>query len=122
MNNIHWICKGLAIALLLSAPAVSAFNLRWLENSPAESFTDEDWRLLRETVTRALDSGERGQRLTWENPDTGHSGSVSHMGPADYDGHTCVRLGIYNETERLAGSSIARFCRQADGSWKMDGR
>lgn len=122
MNTTQRIFRTVAIALLLSSQTALAFNLRWLEHSPAQSFDEEDWRLLSETVSQALDNAERGQRLTWENPATGHSGSVTHMGPVEHDGRTCIRLGIYNETRELSGSSVARFCPQADGSWKMEGR
>lgn len=110
-----------AITLLLAVPVADAFNLRWLDDSPAQHFTDEDWRLLQQTVEQALNHSNKGDRLTWKNPKSGNSGSVSNMGPADVDGRRCIRLGIYNETARLSGNSVNRFCRQEDGSWKMEG-
>jgi hypothetical protein len=122
VNNNHWLYTGLIALLLLSAQQASAFNLRWLEDTPAQSFNDEDWRLLQQTVEQALNRSDKGDRLTWKNPESGNSGSVSNMGAADQDGRHCIRLGIYNETEKLSGSSVARFCRQEDGSWKMEGK
>lgn len=113
----------LALAgLLLAAQGAYAFNLRWLEDTPAQHFTDEDWRLLEQTVGQALNHSVKGDRLTWSNPETGHSGSVTHIGPVDKDGQPCIRLGIYNETDTLSGSTVASFCRQADDSWKMEGK
>lgn len=117
-HRIHFVLA----AWLLVAPSAFAFNMRWLEDTPAQYFTDEDWRLVEQTVTQALEQSKKGDRLTWENPETGHSGSVTNMGPADHEGRGCTRLGIYNETEKLSGSSVARFCRQEDGTWKMEGK
>lgn len=108
--------------LFLLVSSAQAFNLRWLDNTPASEFTDQDWKLLEQTVTQALTQSKQGDRLTWENPETGHSGSVSNIGPVDRDGRTCIRLGIYNKTEKLSGSSVASFCPQADGGWKMEGK
>lgn len=122
MKNTHPVGTLLVSLLLLAVQQAYAFNLRWLEDTPAESFTEADWQLLQQTVEQALNKSTRGERLTWENPASGNSGSVTNIGPADQDGRTCIRLGIHNETERLSGSSVARFCWQDDGSWKMEGK
>jgi surface antigen len=122
VKNKYWIAGALVSLLLLAVQGVYAFNLRWLENTPAESFTDEDWQLLQDTVVKALNESAKGDRLIWRNPATGNSGSVTNMGSADGDGKTCIRLGIHNETERLSGSSVSRFCKQDDGGWKMEGK
>lgn len=121
MKIAHRLHLCLAALLLVAQPA-AAFNLRWLEDTPAQHFTDEDWRQLQHTVEQVLENGQKGDRLNWSNPETGHSGSVSHMGPVDKDGRSCIRLGIHNETDRLSGSSVASFCKQDDGSWKMEGK
>ncbi|MGD8934917.1 MAG: RT0821/Lpp0805 family surface protein [Thiogranum sp.] len=122
MNNTHRVGALLVSLLLLAVPEAHAFNLRWLKDTPAESFTEEDWQLLQHTVDQALNHSARGDRLTWENPASGNSGSVTNIGPSDRDGRKCIRLGIHNETERLSGNSVASFCRQDDGSWKMEGK
>jgi surface antigen len=108
--------------LILLTPSAQAFNLRWLDNTPASAFTEQDWKLLEQTVSQALNQSKQGDRLTWENPATGNSGSVSNMGPVERGGRTCIRLGIYNKTARLSGSSVASFCPQQDGGWKMEGK
>ena len=118
----HWFAGVLVSMLLLVVQSAQAFNMRWLQNTPAEAFTEQDWQLLQDTVLKALHESAKGDRLTWSNPASGNSGSVTNMGPADQDGRTCIRLGIYNKTDRLSGSSVARFCKQDDGSWKMEGK
>jgi surface antigen len=110
------------ISLMLMVPCAHAFNLRWLDNTPASEFTRQDWKLLEQTVGKALNESDPGDKLTWENPETGHSGSVSHIGPVERNGRTCIRLGIYNKTKRLSGGSVASFCPQEDGGWKMEGK
>jgi surface antigen len=122
VKNDYRLYGVLSVFLLLAAQGAHAFNLRWLEDTPVQSFNDEDWRLLQQTVEQALNRSNKGDRLTWQNPESGNSGSVTNIGPADQDGRSCIRLGIHNETEKLSGSSVARFCRQDDGSWKMEGK
>lgn len=123
MKNRHWrwFAGVLVSVVLLVAQGVQAMNLHWLENTPAQAFTEQDWQLLQDTVLKALNESARGDRLTWSNSASGNSGSVTNMGPADQGGRTCIRLGIYNKTQHLSGSSVARFCMQGDGSWKMEG-
>ena len=121
MTTTHRFYLGMA-GLLLLVSSAHAFNLRWLNNTPASEFTEQDWKLLEQTVMQALNQSSKGDRLTWENPETGHSGSVSHIGSVEKDGRTWIRLGIHNQTEKLSGSSVASFCPQPDGGWKMEGR
>ena len=117
----HWLA-GVLISMLLVVQGAWAFNLRWLKDTPAEAFTEQDWQLLQDTVLKALNESAVGDRLTWNNPASGNSGSVTNMGPADREGRRCIRLGIHNRTDSVSGSSVARFCRQGDGSWKMEGK
>jgi hypothetical protein len=123
VKDSRWIESGLvALALLLGCHAAHAFNMRWLEYSPVQYFTDEDWRLLKQTVHEALRESRRGDKLTWNNPDSGNSGSVTNLGSSGTEGRECTRLGIHNTTGKLSGTSVASFCKQGDGSWKMEGK
>jgi hypothetical protein len=69
--------------LLLAVQSAHAFNLHWLEDTAAQHFTDEDSRLLRQTVEQMLNHSNDGDRLTWKNAESGNSGSVANVGPAD---------------------------------------
>lgn len=61
-----------------------------------------------------------GQPVTWSNPDSGHSGTITarREGP-DMAGHDCrdyqSTLTIDGETGEAEGAA----CRQTDGGWKI---
>ena len=61
-----------------------------------------------------------GQKITWNNPDTGNGGTVTPIreGTAE-DGAPCREyqstIHVGGKTEQAYGTA----CRQADGSWKI---
>jgi surface antigen len=61
-----------------------------------------------------------GQQITWSNPESGHSGSVTPVRQGvDQSGATCRE---YQTTVNVGGKSEQAYgtaCRQADGSWKI---
>lgn len=69
------------------------------------------------TARKALDEGESGVTMDWENPETGTHGSLTPMEPFDKAGQTCRKLQIKNFANNLEGGATHIFCRQADGSW-----
>lgn len=61
-----------------------------------------------------------GQQITWSNPESGHSGSVTPVRQGtDQSGNTCreyqTTVNVGGKTEQAYGTA----CRQADGSWKI---
>lgn len=72
-----------------------------------------------ETTQQALETQKTGQSITWNNPDTGHSGSV--MPTRTYtaaDGVACREftqtIYVDGRYEEVKGNA----CRQPDGTWK----
>ena len=108
----------LVAAALLAALPVSAFNLGFLHNAPASYFTERDWELLRGAVDQALETSEHGQSVTWENPESGHLGTVTAVKTTQQQNTLCRELKIYNEVEKASAESYYRFCKQSDGSWQ----
>jgi surface antigen len=109
----------LLVAALLVVPLpVSSFNLGFLHNAPASYFTEQDWKLVSGAVNQALDMSEEGQAVTWENPETGHLGTVTAVKTTRKEGAPCCELKIYNKVEKASAESYHRFCKQPDGSWK----
>ena len=82
---------------------------------------DEKDRLLAgENLQESLTSAKVGTKLTWNNPDTGHSGSTSPTKTVvASDGTPCreftTEIIVGGETHQGYGTA----CRQADGSWKI---
>lgn len=113
--------RSLAFLLVFSLLPVCAFalNMLFLEDAPAAKFDDLDWKLLTQTVDEALENTPKGEVLHWENPETGHLGSVTMMGSKKSAGQPCKVLKVYSEAATIKGESIIMFCKQQDGEWKI---
>ena len=61
-----------------------------------------------------------GQQITWSNPETGHTGTVTPTRQGtDQSGNQCRE---YQSTVTIGGKTEQAYgtaCRQADGSWKV---
>lgn len=69
---------------------------------------------------RTLEYGRSGERNTWHNPDSGHSGSYEAR-PAykTSDGAYCRE---FTQTVDIGGrkeEAFGKACRQPDGAWKI---
>lgn len=82
---------------------------------------DEKDRLEAERATQnALESSRSGQTITWANPDSGNSGTVTPT--KTYHTNNNVYCREYQQTVTIGGNTEDAFgtaCRQPDGSWKV---
>lgn len=109
----------LTVVAVLAAPLpATGFNLGFLHNAPASYFSERDWELLTAAVDRVLAGKQDGQPVSWENPESGHRGTVTAVNTTQDQGSTCRELKIYNQVEKASAQSYYRFCEQPDGSWK----
>ncbi|HEX7229084.1 MAG TPA: RT0821/Lpp0805 family surface protein [Candidatus Binatia bacterium] len=80
---------------------------------------ERDKRMAAQTQNRALETTPSGQSLAWNNPDSGHSGSVTPIRTYQAGGTYCRE---YQQTVTIGGKqeqSYGTACRQPDGSWKV---
>ena len=80
---------------------------------------DRDKKMAAESANRALESVPSGQTVSWNNPDSGHSGSVTPVRTYQSGGSYCRE---YQQTVTIDGKperSYGTACRQPDGSWKV---
>ena len=88
--------------------------------SLAESPLTADDRTLIETVTRqSLESGQIGEAVNWQNPDSDHRGNVTPL--LDYSNETGQTCRDFQQTVAIDGRTTMAFdsaCRKADGSWR----
>ena len=103
---------------VLSLP-VSAVNWNFLEFSPASSFTEQDFELLKQAGREALDAAADGDTRGWSNPETGAFGTIQPLSTYEHQGTTCRRVEIFNNSSRASGTSRFDFCRHEDGTWKI---
>lgn len=69
---------------------------------------------------RAFETAPTGQPVAWNNPDSGHSGTVTptrtyEAAPGQYCREYQTTVDIGGQKEQAFGTA----CRQPDGSWKV---
>lgn len=113
--------KILALAALASitmfSQALSASQLRWLNYSPVRYFTDQDWEIAKNAARDALNEGEDGVTVNWNNPDSKNYGSLTPLSTSQKNGRTCRELKIENHANNMDGSAVYEFCQKPDGKW-----
>jgi len=84
-----------------------------------DALESPDRRLAVEAIRHALATGEYS---TWENPDTGNSGSVTpFVAYENLDGRSCRQFHQKLDVGGDEGIGFARACRRDDGSWEIVG-
>ena len=84
------------------------------------SLEQEDRRIAQENAQLALERARAGQTETWQNPDSGNSGSFTPTRTYQASDGTFCRE--YQQTVTVGGEQQDAFgtaCRQADGSWRL---
>jgi surface antigen len=79
-----------------------------------------DKQMAAEAAHRAFESSRTGTTTAWENPDSGHSGTITPT--RTYQGSTGQYCREYQQTITVGGEpqqSYGTACRQPDGSWKI---
>jgi surface antigen len=80
---------------------------------------DRDKKMAADSASRALETAPSGQSVAWNNPDSGHSGTVTPVRTYQSGGTYCRE---YQQTVTIGGrpqQSYGTACRQPDGSWKI---
>jgi len=85
------------------------------------SLLDErDKKMAAEAAYRALETAPTGRPVAWNNPDSGHSGTVTPTKTYQTSGGSYCRE--YQQTVIIDGKQERGYgtaCRQPDGSWKI---
>jgi surface antigen len=81
---------------------------------------ERDKRMAAEAAHRAMESAPTGQSVAWQNPDSGHSGTVTptrtyQTAAGNYCRDYQAAVVIDGKQERATGTA----CRQPDGSWRV---
>ena len=79
-----------------------------------------DKRMASEAAQKAFENNRSGQTSVWNNPDSGHSGTITPTRTTQLaNGQYCRE---YNQTITVGGEQHPAYgtaCRQADGTWKI---
>jgi surface antigen len=84
-----------------------------------KSLDRADRAYMGQTTQASLEHTRSGETSTWQNPDSGHTGSVTPTRTYQQNETYCREfqqsVTIGGETERAYGTA----CRQPDGTWKI---
>jgi surface antigen len=79
-----------------------------------------DKRMAADAAQRAFENSSTGTTTAWNNPDSGHSGTITPT--RTYQGSTGGYCREYQQTVTVGGEpqqSYGTACRQPDGSWQV---
>lgn len=85
-----------------------------------KSLDRADQMYMSRTTQASLEHTKSGTTSTWNNPDTGHSGTVTPTDTYQQDDGTYCRE--FQQTVTVGGElqeAYGTACRQPDGSWKI---
>ena len=88
------------------------------KNAVVKEFTQGDLQLLFTNQLYALNRYHDGDKLTWRNPLTGHSGYLIPLSTKIENGVLCRKMLIVNQTQDREGRGTFKFCRK-DKIWHM---
>lgn len=101
------------------ATAVGAVAGALLGGEIGRQLDNNDKQLADQNARRSLESAKSGSVSTWNNPDTGHSGTFKPVRTYQKQGRYCRE---YVQSVRIGGKvqeAYGTACRQPDGSWEM---
>jgi surface antigen len=106
-------------ALMLCAESSLAQNIMFLRQGPVAYLNETDKDMLRDVFAQALKTGKDGEKISWNNPDSGHSGNITVLDTHEDFGTTCRTVRTYTEAGGRTGGGIFRLCLADDGSWRF---
>ena len=117
---IRQLILAAAFAALVPAivflPEARAFNTQFLDDAPIARFNKKDIEIWLGTLTDALENGADGVEVKWENPKTGHNGTIVPLNHKTHQGMDCRDVDIRNFAGNFSGRAIHLMCEK-DGNW-----
>ena len=112
---------ALIVTLSLLSTVVLGDNLSFLRKNkgPIATYSDHDFETFKKTLWTTLNDNADGAANSWENTETGASGSFKPLRTFNDNGLVCRRLLIDNKANDLSARYVFNFCKQSDDSWKI---
>lgn len=90
----------------------------WLGGEIGKSLDRRDRAAMQQTTQNALASSPAGTTSSWQNPETGHSGTVTPQQTfTNNDGRECREFQQSVNAGGKTETGYGTACRQPDGSW-----
>lgn len=108
---------GGTLAIIVGAAAGA-----WLGSEIGQSLTDRDRNQMQYTAQQSLETAPAGTTSSWQNPDSGNSGTVTPQDRfTNAEGQECREFQQTVTADGQTETGYATACKQADGSWKVVG-
>jgi surface antigen len=113
-----------AAVLCVLAPVGAVAQYGNFKTSP--DLTDKDIAILRKLVREDLTGKPKGTTLSWRNPTSQNSGTVTLLDQFASQGRDCrrvrylIRPGSSQPAAVKSATYVLTTCRMPDGSWKQD--
>lgn len=86
----------------------------------AKQITEKDIELMLGAGNKAFKSGKADRERTWENPESGNSGSITIVRFFELSGLECIEARVQiNNGRRQIHDKLNEFCRNDDGQWTL---
>ena len=102
-----------------AAPCL-AVQGEFLRDMPIESMNDEDIVLLMNALNHALEKEPDRTTTRWENPKTRAQGLITPLNTFKKSAKRCRQAEISNSARGRSNRLVVSFCRQDDGTWKVE--
>ncbi|MEK9724160.1 MAG: RT0821/Lpp0805 family surface protein [Rhodospirillaceae bacterium] len=100
--------------------AVGALAGAWFGGEVGKSLDKADRAYMERTTQSSLEYGKSGVKSAWNNPDSGHSGSVTPTQTYQKaDGQYCREFEQTVYVDGKEQAATGRACRETDGTWKI---
>src|SRR5262249_53580290 len=109
---------ALTLYALVAAIPSSARVSKYVD--PNLALSADDLNLMKKAAREQLDGKPDGAVASWDNPKSGHSGTVTLLKSSTNAGQPCRRVRHSINAKGLATPAhyVLNICKQADGSWK----
>jgi len=105
----------------IAAIALGTLGGAFLGKSVGDSLDRADLAYAERSSQQALETARSGQPVSWSNPDSGNSGTITPTRTYQNAGQFCRE---YTQTINVGGrneTATGRACRQSDGTWQIQG-
>ena len=104
----------------LAAVAVGTLAGAWAGGEIGKSLDKADRLYAQRTAQNSLEYNKVGQASTWQNPDSGHSGTYTPTRTYEtVSGQNCREYETTNNVGGRMEKAFGRACRQPSGTWKV---
>ncbi len=108
------------MATLIHSGQVQARVLDWATRLPINQYTPEDIAILKQRMDEILSTVEDGETGKWNNPQTGHGGSITPLTRVQQDNKPCRQTRFMSDVNGQENVSEFFLCRQPDGVWAVE--